>query len=92
MSDFTDHLLGHVRALLRQEPRFASMSRVELDAYLGDLERDIRHDLERWAGSMERMAYEDARADLEHEAEMRATAKKAKRIKPQVAQKQGEAA
>jgi hypothetical protein len=65
MSDLADFVVDRVRALLRQEPRFASVRRTDLDAYLGDLERDIRHELEGWAAGVERLAYEEMRAELD---------------------------
>lgn len=40
MNDLTDYLLDRVRELLRREPRFASMSRTDLDLHLADLERE----------------------------------------------------
>jgi hypothetical protein len=89
MSDFADYVLALVRAQLKQHPAFANVRRSDLDIYLGDLERDIRHELERWADGIERVAYEDGRFDAEElETERRAEAKKAKRAKPQNTQKQ----
>jgi hypothetical protein len=85
VADFADYVLSLVRAQLKRHPAFAHVTRGNLDIYLGDLERDIRCDLERWADAIERMAYEDARADLELEAEMEAAAKRAK---PRRTQKQ----
>jgi hypothetical protein len=91
MSDLADYVLALVRAQLKQHPAFAGVRRDDLDVYLGDLERDIRCELEGWAGGIQRVAYEDGRADAEElEAERRIEAKKAKRAKSRGAQKQEE--
>jgi hypothetical protein len=81
MSDLTECLLDHVRTLLRAHPAFTGVRRDDLDVYLGDLERDIRFELEDWAAGVERGAYVAAREDLDCEAEERAAAEKAKRAK-----------
>jgi hypothetical protein len=93
MSDFADHLLGHVRALLRQHPPFRGMMRDSIDNdVLASLEDRIRRDLEDWIAATEYEIRSEARADLELEAEMEAATKKAKCAKPQSTRKQGEAA
>jgi hypothetical protein len=73
MSDFADHLLGHVRALLKRHPPFAGMTRDDLDnAVLADLENNIRHDLESWIVETTAEIQSEVEMDLEYEAEMKA--------------------
>jgi molybdopterin synthase catalytic subunit len=89
MPDFADHLLGHVRALLRQHPPFAGMTRDDIDnTVLADLERAIRRNLEDWIAETAAEIRSEVELDLEYEAEMKMAAEKVKRIKPQVARKQ----
>jgi hypothetical protein len=94
MSDFADHLLGHVRILLKQHPSFAHMTRDDLDnVVLADLERDLRRDLEDWIAETAVEIRSEVEMDLEFKAEMEAAAaKKAKRTKPRAHAKTGEAA
>jgi hypothetical protein len=93
MSDFADHLLGHVRALLKQHPPFAGMTRDDLDnVVLADLESNIRRDLESWIVEAAAEIRSEVEIDLEYEAEMKVAAKKAKRTKPRDNTRTGEAA
>jgi hypothetical protein len=93
MSDFADYLLGHVRALLKQHPPFAGMTRDDFDnVVLADLERDIRRDLDDWIAEEIAEVRAEIEADLEFEAALKARAKKAKRAKPYARAKTGEAA
>jgi hypothetical protein len=94
MPDFADHLLDHVRVLLRRYPPFRGMTRDDLDnAVLADLERDLRRDLESWIVATAAEIRSEVEMDLEFEAEMEAAAaKKAKRTKPRAHAKTGEAA
>ena len=95
MTDFADHLLAHVRTLLKRHPAFTGVTRDEFDNnVLADLERTLRENIEDWDDQIER-AYEqgraDAEADREYEAEMeKRAAKKAKRVKSQRTQNQEE--
>jgi hypothetical protein len=92
MSDFTDHLLAHVRALLRQHPPFARMTRDDIDnAVLADLENNIRRDLESWIVETAAEIRTEVEMDIELEAEMKAAAKKTTRAKPRANAKTGEA-
>jgi hypothetical protein len=87
MSDFADHLLDHVRALLKQHPPFADMKRSDIDnGVLADLGSKIRRDLADWIAETEYEVRAEIEADREYEAMMAMAAKKAKRAKP--AQKQ----
>jgi hypothetical protein len=42
---FVHRVLTRVRDLLKREPRFTTMTRDDLDIFLGDFERDLRRDL-----------------------------------------------
>jgi hypothetical protein len=69
--DCTDRVIDLVREQLRRMPAFAGVTRDTFDNHiLADLERDIRGVLERWADGIERVAYEDGRADVLSEIEM----------------------
>jgi hypothetical protein len=91
MSDIIDHLLAHVRDLLRQHPPFRGMTRDDIDnGVIAALESSIRRDLEHWIAATADEIRSEIEADLEFAAEMEAAAKKAKRAKPQHTQKQEE--
>lgn len=75
MNDLTDYLLDRVRELLRREPRFASMSRTDLDLHLADLEREIRREIEDEIDAEIAAALREAEADREFEEMMMAKAK-----------------
>jgi hypothetical protein len=80
MTAFVDQILAHVRALLRQDSRFANMSRVDLDVHLGDLEREIEHDIEDWIAATEREIRADLEYDIERAKEYAKRAKTRKKI------------
>jgi hypothetical protein len=77
--DLTDRLLTRMRELLRREPRFATMSRGDLDVYLGDLERDIRREVDDVISAEVTAALTEAEADREFE-EMMAKPKRGRKI------------
>jgi hypothetical protein len=60
--------MSTVRALLRKEPRYADMSRYQLDTYLGDLERELYCSLNRVIESEVREALIWAETDEDDDA------------------------
>jgi hypothetical protein len=78
-SDLVANMLASVRALLRQEPRFANMPRYQLDLHLADLERDLRRGFDDLDAQTDRMIEDEIRwARDEWEQERREATKKAK--------------
>jgi hypothetical protein len=80
-----DNMLASVRTLLKQHPPFASMSRLELDVLLGDVERVLLQDLDDLDEQHEReiaLEIQWAREDWEAERREAVKAAKSKKVKP----------
>ena len=77
-----DNVMADLRALFRQEPRLAGVTRYALDLLLGDFERRLRDDLDELDAQIERdiqLEVDWAREDWDQEQAERAAAKSRKK-------------